>query len=95
MNRDEFIKRLFDMAAQYGGTAEACWEAGESFEVEVKDGEILSYDVSDGLGLGFRVLKDGHTGTASTQILDDEAVPLLVNGAYENAALSESEDEDV
>ena len=107
MDRNEFIRRMFERAAASGGDAapeanvapgtnvvsEVCYETGSSFEVSVKDGEILQYNVSDSTGLGFRVLKDGHTGTASTQILDDEAVAQLVDGALENAALVESKDE--
>ena len=93
MDRNEFVRRLFERSAERGGASEICWEASSSFEAEVKNGELIQYNVSDGAGLGFRVLKDGHTGTASTQILDEEAVDQLVDGAYENAALVESEDE--
>ena len=93
MDRQEFIRQLFARAREKGGEGEVCWETGSSFEVSVKDGEILQYSVSDGTGLGFRALKDGRTGTASTQILDEEAVAMLADGAFENAALVESEDE--
>ena len=92
MERNEFIKRLFDAAAGRGGQCEVCAETGSSFEVQVKDGEIVQYSVADSMGLGLRALKDGKTGTASTQILDEEAVSQLVDGAFENAALAESED---
>jgi len=92
MERNEFIRRLFDAAAGRGGQCEVCAETGSSFEVQVKDGEIVQYSVADSMGLGFRALKDGKTGTASTQILDEEAISQLVDGAFENAALVESED---
>lgn len=97
MDRSEFINRLFDRARQKAGGApdfacEACWSAGESFEVQVKNGEIYQYNVSDGSGLGFRALVNGKMGYASTQILDEDAVDLLVDGALENAALVESAD---
>lgn len=93
MDRNAFIQALFDRAADRGGAAEVCAETSSSFEAEVKNGEIVQYNVSDGLGLGLRVLQSGRCGTASTQILDDEAVGQLIDGAYENAALSESADE--
>ena len=92
MDRNEFIARLMRSAAERGVAGEVCYENGESFEVSVKDGEIHQYNVSDGMGLGFRVLKDGHTGTASTQILDEDALNQLIDGAIENAALVESKD---
>ena len=93
MERSEFVRRLFEASAGRGGSAEVCWETAQSFEAQVKGGEVVQYNVSDGGGLGFRVLKDGHTGTASTQILDEDALGQLVDGAYENAALVESADE--
>ena len=92
MERSEFIDRLFEMAAPGGGSAEVCAETDRSFEAQVKAGQIVHYNVSESGGLGFRVLKDGHTGGASTQILDEAALSQLVDSAYENAALMESED---
>ena len=97
MDRREFIAKLFERARQKAGDAadfacEACAAGGESFEVQIKDGEIYQYNVSDGGGLGFRALVNGRMGYASTQILDEEAIDMLVDGALENAALVESED---
>ena len=97
MDRREFIARLFEAAKQRAGGApdfacEACTSSGSSFEVQVKNGEIFQYNVSDGGGLGFRVLVNGRMGYASTQILDEAAIDLLVDGALENAALVESKD---
>ena len=97
MQRSEFMTRLFERARQKAEGAsdfacEACWSRDESFEVQVKNGEIYQYNVSEGGGLGFRALVNGRVGYASTQILDEDAVDLLVDGALENAALVESED---
>ncbi len=102
MDRNEFVKRLFDRVSDREGAdsavslkgSEVCYEEGGSFEVHVKDGEIVGYNVADSLGLGFRMLtKAGRMGYASTQILDEAAVDQLVDGALENAELVESEDE--
>ena len=97
MDRREFIDRLFARAKERAGDApdfacEACFGSSESFEVQVKNGEIYQYNVSEGGGLGFRALVNGKMGYASTQILDEDAVDMLVDGALENAALVESED---
>ncbi|MBR6890187.1 MAG: hypothetical protein IKN05_04290, partial [Clostridia bacterium] len=97
MQRSEFMTRLFERARQKAAGAsdfacEACWSRDESFEVQVKNGEIYQYNVSEGGGLGFRALVNGRVGYASTQILDEDAMDLLVDGALENAALVESED---
>ena len=102
MERNEFVERLFDRIEERERTggglrragSEICYEEGSSFEVQVKDGEIIGYNVADSIGLGFRTLTDsGKIGYASTQILDDAAVDQLLDGALENAALVESEDE--
>ena len=97
MDRNEFIKRLFERAREKAGGApdfacEACFGSNESFEVQVKNGEIYQYNVSEGGGLGFRALLGGKMGYASTQILDEDAVDMLAEGALENAAVVESED---
>ena len=94
MDRKEFINRLFERARQLDPAAkcEAVWGATSEFEVERAKGERVAYNVSDGGGLGFRVLSGGRMGYASTQILDEEAIELLAAGALENAALVESED---
>ena len=98
MERKAFIEKLFERARERAGSApdfacEASTSAGSEFEVEVLNGEILKYSVADGGGLGFRVLANGRMGYASTQILDEAAIDQLVDGALENAALVESEDE--
>ena len=97
MDRNEFIRRLFDAAktraeGQGDFACEAVYSAQESFEAEVLKGELLKYAVSDTRTLRFRVLLNGRVGSASTQVLDDAAVDLLVDGAFENAGLIESED---
>ena len=97
MDRKEFIERLFARAKERAGDAadfacEVSYGESDSFEVTVRGGEILQYNVSSGGGLGFRALADGRMGYASTEILDEAAIDMLVDGALENAALVESED---
>lgn len=97
MDRNEFIAKLFERARERAGDAadfacEACFSAGSEFQVDIRDGEIYQYNVSDGGGLGFRALVNGRIGYASTEILDEAAIDMLVDGALENAALVESED---
>ena len=97
MDSRAFIDKLFERAREKAGNApdfacEACFGSSESFEVQVKNGEIYQYNVSEGGGLGFRALLGGKMGYASTQILDEDAIDMLVDGALENAAVVESED---
>lgn len=94
MDRKEFIARLFERARELDPEAlcEVVWGRSSEFETQRAQGERVAYNVSEGGGLGFRVLSKGRMGYASSQIMDEEAVELLARGAIENAALVESED---
>ncbi len=95
MEINAFIKKLFDRANEAGfEAAEAYYVTGDDFEVAVKGGEIINYSVSSSLGLSFRALVNGKMGYSSTQVLDDEAIDLLMDGVRENAGLIENEDEE-
>ena len=70
MNTNEFIKKLFELAASRNcESSEVCIMSGDEFDVSVKDGEIINYSVSSNMGLGFRALVNGKMGYASTQVL--------------------------
>lgn len=95
MDRKIFIEKLFARAAEEGMTqCQASYSSGESFEVSVLKGEVLSYNVSDVANLSFRALVNGRMGSASTQALDDEAIEMLVASAKINAELVDSDDEE-
>lgn len=94
MDRKLFIETLFARAKEQGAEqCEAFYSAGSSFDAEILKGEVVSYSASDSCGLGFRVMISGRMGYASTQVLDEEAVDLLVNSAITNAKLIDSADE--
>ncbi|MBE5807262.1 MAG: TldD/PmbA family protein [Clostridiales bacterium] len=93
MQTNAFIEKLFARAKEAGFTAcEAFVSESESFSAGVFKGELISYESEDRFGLGFRGLYNGKMGYASTQVLDDDAIELLVGGAKENASLIEDED---
>lgn len=95
MDRKVFVEKLFARAAEAGMTqCQATYASGESFEVEVLKGEVLSYNVSDEARLSFSALVNGKMGTASTQALDDDAIEMLVTAAKTNAELVDSDDEE-
>lgn len=93
MNRQQFIDALFARAKQAGFEAcEVYYSTSDSFSVGVFKGEIIKYKASEALGLGFRGLYNGKMGYSSTQILDEEAIDLLIDGAKTNAILIENDD---
>ncbi len=94
MEINAFIRRLFERAKEAGlEQCEAYCSSGSEFETEVFKGEIVSYKVSDRRGLSFRALVNGKMGYAATQVLDEEAIDMLVDGVRTNLSLLEDEDE--
>jgi len=96
MTLNEFKEKLFARASQEGFEEyEIYYVDGESFAVAVYNKEIDKYDVNTTLGLSFRGKYQGKMGYAYTEVLDDEAVELLIKNAKANAVLIENEDEEV
>jgi len=93
VNTDKFIEQLFAAAKAAGiGDCEAYMTSGESFEVDILEGAIKEYNVSVSCGLCFRGIYGGKMGYASTQIMDEEAIELLIEGVKGNAELIETDD---
>lgn len=90
---DAFLKKLMSQAKAAGIEAcEAYIVERESFRASSTEGEITEYQSNATRGLGFRGLKDGRMGYASTEAFDDEAVAQLVKGVVESAELCEDDD---
>ena len=82
MQLNEFIDRLFERAQAAGfSDYEAYYSDGDEFEVTVFQGEIAGYTVSSSMGLNFRGMFQGNMGYASTQVLDEQALDMLVESA--------------
>ena len=93
-NLNEFCKKLLSYAQQNcGGEFEVYAAAGETFRVEILEGQIKNYNVNDYTGISFRVKKDGKMGYASTTSCDEKGIPELVDAACGNAAIIENPDE--
>lgn len=90
---DAFLKKLMDAAKEAGIEAcEAYVVERDSFRVMATGGEIVEYKSNASHGLGFRGVKNGRMGYASTEAFDDEAIAMLVKGVVESAELSEDDD---
>ena len=93
MDRQKFIDALFARAKAEGFEAyEAFYSSGEQFNAEVFGGEIVDYSVSESGGLGFRAIINGKMGYASTEVLDEDAIDLLIDGVKNGAAVIENDD---
>jgi len=90
---NDFLKKLMAAAKEAGIEAcEAYIVERDSFRAMVTKGEVTEFNTNATHGLGFRGLKDGKMGYASTEAFDDEAVAQLVRGVVESAELSEDTD---
>ena len=85
LNLSQFITRLF-AAAQAAGIApaEAACSQSDSFNTRVRRGELESYQVSERISLTLRGQVGGRIGTANTQALTEESIPMLVQGVLDH-----------
>ncbi|MBB4825068.1 PmbA protein [Sporosarcina luteola] len=73
---------------------ELYYERTESLTIGLYEGEVDKYDFSDVQGASVRGLHNGKTGYAYTEKFDEEAVSYLLDSAWENAELNETESEE-
>ncbi len=88
------IERLFEKGAAKGFEAqEIYYMRNKNTEISVYNGEIDKYNLSEDGGLSYRGMFNGKLGYAYTEILDESALDMLVDEAFENAVVLELEDE--
>lgn len=93
MDIKDFRDKLFERAKKEGfSDYEIYYISGDSFRVTIFEGEIDQYSVNTDKGLSFRGLFNGKMGYSYTEILDDEALTMLIKNAKENALAIEDED---
>lgn len=92
MTYQEFQEKAFACALEAGcDGAETYYVEGESFSVNVLEGEVERYSASSAKGLGLRVQVKGKNGYAYSELLEDPEA--LVREAMENARSIGVEDE--
>ena len=92
MYEKEFEK-IFSIAKQKKiDDIEIYLSANKSFSVKIFQQEVESFDYSDGLGLGVRVLQNGHIGYAFTEKMSDDAFEMIIKSALENAKYVDNPD---
>ena len=82
MTLNEFKERLFKRAQDASFSEyEIYYEAGESLDIEVYKKEVDKYSLNKTMGISFRGIYEGKMGYAYTEIMDDEAIELLIEKA--------------
>lgn len=88
-----FKDRLFEKAKQEGFTdCEIYYTDGENISISVYDFELDKYNIDKYIGLSFRGLINEKMGYSYTEILDEEAIEMLVKNAKEGAMSIENTD---
>ncbi|MGL5714031.1 MAG: TldD/PmbA family protein, partial [Paraclostridium sp.] len=93
MEFKEFKSILFEKALSEGfENCEIYYTDSENISITVYEGEVEKYNLDKSFGLSFRGMIDGKMGYSYTEILDKEAIGMLIKNAKEGAKCIESED---
>lgn len=93
MELNQFVNELFDKAKEVGfAECEVYYVDKESLSIGVYKGEVEKYNLNNSYGLSFRGKINDKIGYSYTEILDKDAIEMLVRSAKESALSIESED---
>ena len=94
MEFNDFKELLLKKAKQEGfSECEVYYTKGESISISVYEEEIDKYNISKSFGLSFRGIYNNKMGYSFTEIIDKEAIDMLIKNAKESAVTIENEDE--
>ena len=89
------MQTLIDRSKDYGFVEAAVgYSDHESMSIDILNGEVSAYENSRDSGITFKGLKNGQMGVCSTNIIDDDTVDYLLNGAMENCGVLDDDDPD-
>lgn len=93
MELKEFIDKLFEEAKNNGfNEYEVYYVDRESLSINVYKEEVEKYSLTTSYGLSFRGKINGKIGYSYTEILDEDAIKMLVKNSKESALTIENED---
>lgn len=93
MELEVFVKELFEEAKNAGfAEYEVYYVDRESLSINVYNEEVEKYNLNSSYGLSFRGKIGDKIGYSYTEILDKDAISMLVKKAKENVSVIESED---
>jgi len=91
---EKWIDQLFELGSKKGfSDQEVYYMKNKSTDISVFQGEIEKFNLSEDGGLSYRAILNGKVGYAYTELFDETSIEMLVNEAYQNAEIIESEDE--
>ena len=94
MEFNDFKELLLKKAKQEGFLeCEVYYTKGESISISVYEEEIDKYNISKSFGLSFRGIYNNKMGYSFTEIIDKEAIDMLIKNAKDSSNSIECEDE--
>lgn len=93
MELKQFINKLFEEARVNGFTEyEVYYVDRENLSINIYKEEVEKYSLNTSYGLSFRGKINGKIGYSYTEILDEDAIKMLVKNAKEGALSIENDD---
>ncbi|MCR8744414.1 TldD/PmbA family protein [Romboutsia lituseburensis] len=93
MEFKSFKKMLLKKGIEAGfEECEIYFSEGESISISVYEGEVEKYSLDKAFGLSFRGKLDGKIGYSFTEIMDFDAINMLIKNAKESALYIENDD---
>ena len=93
MELKEFINKLFEEAKLNGfDEYEVYYVDRESLSINVYNEEVEKYNLTTSYGLSFRGKINGKIGYSYTEILDEDAIKMLVRNSKQSALAIENDD---
>lgn len=95
-SKKELLKKLIEEGKNEGfSEVEAYVQGSDSLSIEVFDGELEEYSISNSEGISFRGLYNGKMGYSYSEKVDETSINVLVKEAKENAIVNETKDEEI
>ncbi|PKL01095.1 MAG: TldD/PmbA family protein [Tenericutes bacterium HGW-Tenericutes-1] len=89
-----FIEKLFEKAIKAGiSDVQVFLNNMNELSIEVFDGQLEKYEISDSSSMVIRGIYQGKMGTYSTEIMDESLIDTIVNTIIESAKIIDSPDE--
>lgn len=94
MDYKELARKIFEAGQLKMDEMEVFIQKNKEFEIEVFEGKVDKYSISESGGLSLRGLADGKMGYSYTEKIDESSIDMLVEEAYENGKYIDSIDKE-
>lgn len=95
MDYKTLSNKIFEKGKSKINEMEVFIEKNKEFELEVFQGEVDKYSISESGGLSLRGLSNGKMGYSYTEKIDESSIDMLVDEAYENGKHIDSLDKEI